>query len=97
MTVALLLAKRPCTECLLSKNRIVPGSAAADYVTKCRDSHTHFICHKGSISGQIVHCRAFHDKYGSQAHDFAVAFDIPIVEVDADQLMEDALSQEEIP
>lgn len=82
----LLLAARPCGECLMSPNRIVSGARAADLVATCRRKDNHFICHKGSIEGLIVHCRGVHDIAPSRAYRMAVQFGIPIREVDPDNL-----------
>lgn len=82
----MLLAAKRCSQCLTTRNRIVSGQRAADIVRDCRRQHIHFQCHKGSETGLIVHCRGVHDIAGSRAHDFAVAFGIPVTEVDPDQL-----------
>lgn len=83
----LLLAKRPCAECLTSRNRIVPGARAAEIIQGCRDQGVHFRCHKGDRAGLLVHCRGVHNRLGgSHAYRFAVAVDIPVREVDADTL-----------
>lgn len=84
----LLLASGPCSECLTSRNRIVSGKRAAEILRGCRRDRTHFVCHKGSIAGLVVHCRGVHDRYGSRAHDFASAFGIEVREVDPDRLGE---------
>lgn len=84
----LLLAAHPCSECLLSKDRIVGGRRAADLVRKCRREDVHFQCHKGSIAGLNVHCRGVHDVAPSRAYRIAVAWKIPIREIDPDNLEE---------
>lgn len=86
MKPELLLASRPCGQCLTTRNRIVPGERAAEIVRGCKRDGTHFQCHKGSAAGLNVHCRGVHDRLGSRAYDFAVAFDIPIREIDPDAL-----------
>jgi hypothetical protein len=88
-TPELLLASKRCSQCLTTRDRIVPGERAARIVRSCRDERNHFFCHKGG--DQKVHCRGVHDIVGgSRTHDFAHAFDIPIREVDPDDLDPDA-------
>lgn len=82
----LLLASKRCTQCLTTRGRIVSGERAAEIVRGCRATGQHFICHKGSIAGLIVHCRGVHDICGSLAHDFAARFGVPIREIDPDNL-----------
>lgn len=83
----LVLASKRCSECLTTRNRIVPGRRAAEIVRGCRDEHNHFFCHKGDISGVRIHCRGVHDIVGgSRTHDFAQAYGIPIREVDPDDV-----------
>jgi hypothetical protein len=83
----LVLASHRCGECLTTRQRIVPGSRAADIIRDCRTSRNHFFCHKGDLAGVKVHCRGVHEILGgSRAHDFAKGFGIPIREVDPDNL-----------
>jgi hypothetical protein len=82
----LLLASRRCDQCLTTRNRVVTGERAAAIVRDCRRGGVHFVCHKGSEAGLIVHCRGVHDIAGSSAHRFAVAVGIPVREVDPDNL-----------
>ncbi len=84
----LLLASKCCGQCLTTRNRIVSGQRAAAIIKDCRRTGQHFVCHKGSIAGQTIHCRGVHDRIGSTAHRFAVAMGIPVVEVDTDNLEE---------
>jgi hypothetical protein len=86
MKTELLLAARPCAQCLTSRNRIVSGERAAEIIRDCRRTGTHFFCHKGSIKGLQVHCRGVHDRFGSTAHQFATRLGVPIREVDPDNL-----------
>lgn len=84
---ALHLASKRCSECLLSSERIVPGSRAAEIIRKCRTEDVHFVCHKGSLVGLNLHCRGMHETVGpSRAFRFAKACNIPVVEVDPDTL-----------
>lgn len=80
----LILAARPCSQCLTTKRRIVSGERAAEIVRGCKRDGTHFICHKAR-PGEIVHCRGVHNALGgSRAHAFAEHFGIPIIERDMD-------------
>lgn len=80
------LASKQCDQCLLSRSRIVSGERAAEIIKGCRRDGVHFQCHKGSIAGVNLHCRGYHDRFGSRAHGFAVAMGIPVVEVDPNSL-----------
>lgn len=87
MSAELLLASKRCSQCLTTRNRIVSGERAAEIVRGCRREDNHFVCHKGSAAGLIVHCRGVHDiAGGSKAYRMAKAFDIPIIEIDPDAL-----------
>lgn len=83
MSARLAIAARPCAQCLTTRNRIVPGARAAQIIRDCRATGQHFVCHKAT--GEIVHCRGVHDRFGSKAAAFATAFGIPIVEIDMDK------------
>ena len=80
----LILAKQPCSQCLCTANRIVPGKRAAEIISSCKATGSHFICHKAS-DGEIVHCRGVHDLHESIAYRLASAIGIPIVERDMDK------------
>lgn len=82
----LLLAARPCDQCLTTRRRIVSGERAAEIVRSCRKKDKHFQCHKGSIAGLNLHCRGVHDRYPDRAYRFAVAFGIEVREVDPENL-----------
>lgn len=83
MGVELLLSSRRCDQCLTTRNRIVSGERAAEIVRGCRREQNHFVCHK-SPAGQIIHCRGVHEIVSSRAYRCAVAFGIPVREVDVD-------------
>lgn len=51
-----------CDACLFTPDRLVPGSRAAQIITECRETGTHFICHKGSLIGHNICCREFFDR-----------------------------------
>lgn len=90
-TPELLLAARPCSQCLTTRNRIVSGDQAAEIIRGCRSSRNHFVCHKGSAAGLIVHCRGVHDRFGSRAAAFAAAIGVPTREIDPDALQNSAI------
>lgn len=80
----LLLAAKPCSQCLTTRSRIVPAARASSIIRSCRRDGTHFVCHKAP-PGQVVHCRGVHDALGgSAAHRFALACGIPVREIDPD-------------
>jgi hypothetical protein len=87
----LLLAARRCDQCLTTRTRIVEGARAAQIVRDCRREDRHFVCHKGSAAGLIVHCRGVHEllRGGGRAHRFAKAAGIEVREVDPMKLEED--------
>lgn len=77
--VAYELMARRCGECLVTKERIVPGSRAAELVAKCRADDVKFLCHKSTMAGGAVACRGVHDLTGGcRAFRFASAVGIPI-------------------
>ena len=85
-TPELLLASRKCSECLISRRRIVTAKHANKLLLDCIRKGRHFRCHKGDLAGLIVHCRGVHDASPSIAYRFAVAMGIPVREVDPDAL-----------
>lgn len=85
--MTLLISAQRCSQCLTTPNRIVSGPRAAEIVRQCRSTGEHFVCHKGTMAGKIVHCRGVHEIVESKAYRFAVALGIPVVEVDADALI----------
>jgi hypothetical protein len=85
-TPELLLAARPCDQCLTTRNRIVSGARAAAIVRECRAKDNHFFCHKGTAAGLPVHCRGVHNINSSLAYRFGVAIGVPVREVDPDAL-----------
>lgn len=89
----LLLASRCCNQCLTTRNRIVSGQRAAEIIRDCRETSTHFFCHKGSMEDMPLHCRGVHDLAQSQAYRMAVALGIPVVEIDPETLSEEVVSE----
>lgn len=82
----LLLSARQCGQCLMSRQRVVSGERAAEIIRDCRARGTHFQCHKGTIAGINLHCRGYHDRFGSQAAQFAERLGIAIREIDPEAL-----------
>ncbi len=84
----LLVASRPCDQCLMSSDRIVPSRRATKIIRECLDEDVHFVCHRGSLADPPInlHCRGFYDKFETGATRFARAFNIPIVEIDPDTM-----------
>jgi len=78
----LLLAARPCDQCLMTRNRIVSGARAAQIVRDVRASGVHFQCHKGTAVGCNLHCRGVHDRFQSNAYRFAMAVGIEVREIE---------------
>ena len=79
----LLMAER-CSECLVTKDRVVGGERAAEIVREVRAKDIKFICHKAQIAGlENVACRGVHDITGGcQAYRMARGWGIPVVEID---------------
>jgi len=56
--------KECCSNCLLSKDKIVSGSRAKEIISKCIQEQSFFICHKASINNEQVCCKSFYDNFG---------------------------------
>jgi hypothetical protein len=52
---------RKCDQCLLSPERIVSASRAAQIIRQCAREDRTFECHKGSIAGRNIACRGHWD------------------------------------
>lgn len=50
-----------CDQCLFSKDKIVSTKRRQELLRTCKDQDCHFICHKSTINGEEVCCRAFYD------------------------------------
>ena len=58
--------KRPCKNCLLTKNRIVSPERASEIIQTCVKEQTYFTCHK-DMTGEGkegVCCKKFYDDLG---------------------------------
>lgn len=54
----------PCNECLLSPNKIVSDSRRKELLAGCHERDDFFICHKATIAGYRIACRAHYDSTG---------------------------------
>lgn len=59
-----VMAER-CNECLFSPERIVSGRRYKQIIDGCLEEDKYFICHKATLAGQDVCCRAFFDTFGN--------------------------------
>lgn len=65
--MSLEVCEKKCDQCLFSPQRIVSKSRFTELLKQCRKEDTHFICHKGSITGNDnLVCRGFYDTQTSQ-------------------------------
>lgn len=53
-----------CQNCLLSPDSIVSPERRKDIVQECKQNQTHFTCHKASMKGEDICCKAFYEKLG---------------------------------
>lgn len=53
-----------CNECLLGPNKIVDDSRRRELLSGCRERDDFFICHKATIAGYRIACRAHYDSTG---------------------------------
>ncbi len=63
-TSCLEVYEQQCENCLLSPDRLVSSSRAKEYLDHTLSNDSFFICHKSSINGGNVCCRAFYDTFG---------------------------------
>jgi len=81
------VAQECCNECLFSEDKIVDDKRRKQIVKNCLQKDSYFICHKATLAGQEVCCRAFYDKLGIQINLIRVAQRLKIVEfVDVEHL-----------
>jgi len=52
--------KQKCSECLISKNKIVSDARKKQIIQGCKDDGKYFICHKSSIAGGEAECHGFY-------------------------------------
>lgn len=54
-----------CDQCLFSPTRIVSAKRVAEVLRDCVKKDSHFICHKATIQGKDIACRAWYDRMTS--------------------------------
>lgn len=83
-----LMMAEPCSECLVSTDRIVPGARAAELIKETRRGDCKFICHKAQIAGlENVACAGVREINGPcRAERFARAVGIAVVELDPETM-----------
>jgi hypothetical protein len=76
---------RMCDQCLLSPERIVSNGRAAEILKQCAREDTHFLCHKGTMAGRDIGCRAHYDRAPGRVPRFAQWLGL-VTEIDPDTL-----------
>jgi len=62
-----VMAER-CDQCLFSPNRIVDSKRMADVLAECKETDSHFVCHKATIKAMgPVCCRGYFDEIPAPA------------------------------
>lgn len=54
----------PCDQCLMSPGKIVSDERRKELLQQCAKNDDHFICHKATIAGYRIGCRAHFDATG---------------------------------
>lgn len=89
--------KRPCKNCLLTKNRIVSPERAGEIVSDCVQKQTHFVCHKSSMEGdEGVCCKKFYEEYGGAIQMARIAERLNMIEMVEQPDSERLITWEEI-
>lgn len=57
--------RRPCGQCLFSRNRIVSAERKAEILADCARRDSHFECHKGTLDGRQIVCAGFAKRHSS--------------------------------
>jgi hypothetical protein len=73
----LLVANKPCAECLFSQKRLVSARRKSELLRECYEQGTYFICHEATLAGRAVICHNFaksSDGGGNVAIRFATHF-----------------------
>lgn len=55
----LLIADKPCRECLFSTRKLVDERAKRSILRDCYKSGSYFICHEATLAGRAVICHNF--------------------------------------
>lgn len=85
MPLPFRVMSRKCDQCLMTKDRIVPGERAAEILTECRAEDINFLCHLGTTAGQEIACRGHYDTGVGRLGRMASHFN-GVVEIDPDTL-----------
>ena len=56
--------EKQCDQCLYGPNKIVPEKRRKELLRGLATSDNHFICHKATLAGKEVACRADWDRRG---------------------------------
>jgi hypothetical protein len=62
--MAFEVMSRPCDQCLLTPQRIVRPGRVKEILRETARRDCHFQCHKGTIAGRDIACRAHFDATG---------------------------------
>lgn len=65
--------KEKCSNCLLTKDRIVSPKRAKELIEEIKEEQTYFICHKSSMEGGGVCCKTFYDTMGQVSQQVRIA------------------------
>lgn len=55
----MLVAEKPCDECLFSRDKLVDEPRKAEILRECYERGNYFICHKATLVGRAVICHNF--------------------------------------
>lgn len=56
------VTKERCGRCLFGPDPLVPPARRAEVLAECRENGTTFLCHRSTLRGDKVTCRAFYDQ-----------------------------------
>lgn len=62
-----------CRNCLFSKDAIVSPERRKDILNECKRQQSYFICHKATMNGDDVCCRAYYDECGHDSQKIRLA------------------------
>lgn len=69
----LAVCANQCDACLFTKDRLVSAERTGEIIGNAVRGGVYFKCHKGSIQGDTVCCRAFWDRYRDRVADLHLA------------------------
>jgi hypothetical protein len=73
--------KKPCKNCLFSKDKIVSDERKDDILDSCIKKNTYFICHKSTIENGKTCYKRFFDKYKDRTSLLRMADRLSMVEM----------------